>query len=210
MAKKNRKSPFDILLELLGFKRRDDDESGYKEIDGSSASSNPGTDKGTGIGPFGSFSGKVGITINDEILSEDLFRQAGRLYLGKGCDRDISKATDLFERSSKMGNAKSSYVLYKLQYQDAEKKKAALENLRNAANKKYCPAMYDLAIHFLYGDDVEKDTEMAVRMLQECAEHGHTGAISKLYYLFSAGSEVKRDKEKAEIYRSMLRTAKNG
>lgn len=206
MAKEKRRGLLDIIRQIFGMSNNDDSESGYTEDDNGSSYKRPGT----GDDLYRDSSGKKESTARDEISDEELFQQAGRLYLGKGCEPDISKATELFERSSEMGNAKASYILYKLHYKDVDEKKTSLKNLTNAANKKYYPAMYDLSIHLLYGDDIEKDVETAERMLSECAEHGHVGAISKLYYLFGTGFEVKQDKVKAEMYRSMLRTVKNG
>lgn len=65
--------------------------------------------------------------------------------------------------------------------------------------------MYDLAIHLLYGDDVGKNIEKAIQLLDKCAEKGNQPAISKLFYLYRVGLGNKADRNKAEDYRNMLR-----
>lgn len=142
--------------------------------------------------------------IND-ITSETLFNQGRKLYLGEGKDIDIPKAVELFSKSAELGNEKASYVLYKIYYQGQASIELAIQYLKKAADSNYLPAMYDLAIHLLHGDDMKKNTEEAIHLLNKCAEKGNQPAISKLFYLYRVGLGNKADRNKAEEYRKLLK-----
>ena len=141
----------------------------------------------------------------NEISDEDLFNQGRKLYLGDGIAIDIPMAMELFTKSAELGNEKASYVLYKIYYHDQASKELAIQYLKKAADLNYIPAMYDLAVHLLYGDDIGKNTARAIQLLDKCAEKGNQPAISKLFYLYRVGLGNKADRNKAEDYRKMLR-----
>lgn len=141
----------------------------------------------------------------NDISDETFFNQGRNFYLGEGSVIDIPKAMELFSKSAELGNKKACYVLYKIYYQTHAGKELAIQYLKKAADLNYLPAMYDLAIHLLHGDDTDKNTEEAIRLLDKCAEKGDQSAISKLFYLYRVGLGNKADRKKAEYYRGMLR-----
>ena len=141
----------------------------------------------------------------NEISDEDLFNQGRKFYLGDGIAIDIPMAVELFTKSAELGNEKASYVLYKIYYHDQASKELAIQYLKKAADLNYIPAMYDLAIHLLYGDDIGKNITRAIQLLDKCAEKGNQPAISKLFYLYRVGLGKKADRNKAQYYRKMLR-----
>ena len=140
----------------------------------------------------------------NDISNEALFNQGRKFYLGEGIAIDIPKAVESFSKSAELGNVKASYVLYKIYYQNQASTEFAIQHLKKAADMNYLPAMYDYAIHLLYGDDVDKNTEKAIQLLDKCAKKGSQPAISKLFYLYRVGLGNKVDRKKAEEYRKLL------
>ncbi len=129
--------------------------------------------------------------------------QMGRLYyLGNGVERSTAQAVEYLSRSAKKGYYKAQYFLYRILYKDNSR--VATDYLIKSAEQSYEPAMYDLAIHLLYGDDVKKDVYTAISLLEECAKLGNRDAASKLYYMYMTGYEVNSDKNKALHYKKLL------
>lgn len=112
--------------------------------------------------------------------------QIGRFYLlGYGVERSYELAKDYLVDAAEMGHVKANFVLYKLL--DRDKPEIAVGYLRYAAGQGHPEAMYDLAIHLLYGESMPEDVPEAVRLLRKCAEMGNEAAVSKLRFLEKTG-----------------------
>ena len=132
---------------------------------------------------------------------EGLYHLGRFYYLGYGVDKNINYAVDFLSQAAEKKHEKALYILYKILYKS--NKEAAIGYLKKAAELRYDLAMYDYAVHQLYGDDVQKNVEEAVKLLEACAKYKHKGAISKLAYLYSTGNGISADKEKAQKYRDL-------
>lgn len=137
--------------------------------------------------------------------SEAMF-QLGRLYmLGWGIVKEKQKAIELFERASEQCHIKANYQLYFAYYDgDNTQKQLALEKLRCSAESEYLPAMYEYAIHLLYGESISENVPLAISMLEKCALKGYKEAVEKLRYIYSVGYKVQRDKFKAMEWQDKL------
>ena len=133
---------------------------------------------------------------------EGLYHLGMLCYLGRGVEKNISQAVEYFSRSAEKGNYKAQYFLYRILYKDNPI--AAVDCLVKSAAQNFEPAMYDLAIHLLYGDDIIKDVTRAIGLLEECSKNGNRDAASKLYYMYMTGYEVEPNKEKALHYKMLL------
>ena len=134
--------------------------------------------------------------------TEGLFRLGKLFYLGRGVKKNTSQAVEYFSRSAEKGNYRAQYYLYKILYK--EDPITAVDCLVKSATQNFEPAMYDLAIHLLYGDDIIKDVTRAMGLLEECSKHGNRDAASKLYYIYMTGYEVEPNKEKALFYKMLI------
>lgn len=138
--------------------------------------------------------------------SSEAMYQLGRLYmLGWGVAKDREKAIELFEKAAVTNHAKANYQLYSLYYNTNDKLKAkALEKLRIASKAEYLPALYEYALHLLYGEYITEDISMAIMLLEKCAGMGCEDAIEKLSYIYSIGFKVPRNKMKALEWKDRL------
>lgn len=134
--------------------------------------------------------------------AEGLYCLGKLCYLGRGVERNTSQAVELFSRSAEKGNYKAQYYLYRILYKDNPI--LAIDYLVKSATQNFEPAMYNLAIHLLYGDNIIKDVTSALGLLDECSKHGNRDAASKLYYMYMTGYEVGSDKNKAMHYKMLL------
>ncbi|WP_029319291.1 tetratricopeptide repeat protein [Butyrivibrio sp. AE3004] len=117
---------------------------------------------------------------------------------------ELDDCISYLKRASDKDHIQAQCRLYSTLYKDDKSKIEAIGYLKKAAFQNYPPAMYEYAMHLLYGDEVEKDIESAIRFLQTSADGGDKDAISKLVYLYTTGYEVERDEEKANHYRKMI------
>jgi TPR repeat protein len=130
--------------------------------------------------------------------------QLGRLYmLGWGEPKSKAMAVDMFEKASQHNHEKANYQLYAVYYRE-NREQLALSKLKKAVDSGYVPAMYEYALHLLYGEHMKEDISQAVRLLEECALHGDAEAIEKLSYIYSVGYKVPRDKLKALEWQDKL------
>lgn len=134
--------------------------------------------------------------------SEGMYQIGWYYYLGYGVEKDMNQAIHYFSKAAEDNNERALYALYKVLYQDNAN--VAVDYLRRAADLKHVPAMYDMAIHLLYGDNVSKNVKTAIGLLEKCADKNYGSAISKLSYMYMVGYEVPADKEKAQNYKMML------
>lgn len=134
--------------------------------------------------------------------------QLGRLYmLGRGLKKSNEKAIELFEKASEQNHEKANFQLYSIYYNSEKEnfKQLALVKLQYAAKAEYLPAMYEYALHLLYGEHTLENVPMAVTILENCALQGCEEAIEKLCYMYSAGYKVARDKLKALKWQDRLK-----
>lgn len=136
--------------------------------------------------------------------AEGMF-QLGRLYmLGWGMPKSKEKAVELFEKASEYNHEKANYQLYSVYYNE-NREQIALEKLKHAADSGYVPAMYEYALHLLYGEHITENVSTAVSILNACALQGNTEAIEKLRYIYSVGYKVPQDKLKALEWQEKLK-----
>lgn len=138
--------------------------------------------------------------------SAEAMFQLGRLYmLGLGVAKKKQTAIELFERASEQRHVKANYQLYSAYYDgDSNQKQLALEKLQCSAESGYLPAMYEYAIHLLYGECISENTPLAISMLENCALKGCEEAVEKLRYIYSVGYKVQRDRLKALEWQDKL------
>lgn len=146
--------------------------------------------------------------LNKAILnnSAEAMFQLGRLYmLGLGFAKNKQTAIELFERAAEQRHVKANYQLYFV-YCDkgSEYRKLALEKLQISAETGYLPAMYEYAIHLLYGEYISENVTMAISILESCALQGYEEAIEKLRYIYSVGYKVSKDRLKALEWQEKL------
>ena len=94
--------------------------------------------------------------------------------------------------------------MYSRYYEKNSTKELAIDKLKMAAESKYLPAMYEYALHLLYGEQVTEDVTKAIEMLEECALLGKEEAIEKLRFIYSTGYKVIKDKVKALEWKARL------
>lgn len=140
--------------------------------------------------------------LEDNGSNEGMYQIGWYYYLGYGVEKNVNQAIQYFTKAAEDNNERALYALYKILYQSNAN--TALNYLRRAVDLKHIPAMYDMAIHLLYGDNVTKNINMAVKLLEECAANNNKSAISKLAYMYMVGYEVSVDKEKAQKYKMLL------
>lgn len=118
--------------------------------------------------------------------------------------RSVDEAEKCFKRVASEKYPEAHYYLYKIYYKNSERKQNALEHLKIAADLDNVSAKYEYAIHLLYGDDMQENVGLAVRLLEDCVEKNEIDAIQKLIYMYMTGFKVPKDKEKAKRYKEKL------
>ena len=115
----------------------------------------------------------------------EILYQLGRFYYLSKKRHFLLEAIQYFERAAKKDNAKACYYLYAIYYNidNSEEKEIAMRYLKQAADLKNINAMYEYALHLFYGDDIKKDVEQALQLIQICANAGKDEASAKLAYL---------------------------
>ena len=145
---------------------------------------------------------KLYLRLEGRNSAEGMFHLGKLYYWGYGVQKNTNQAVEYLSRSAEQGNYKAQYLLYRILYKDNPA--VATGYLSQSSAQKFEPAMYDMAIHLLYGDDVEKDVPSAVGLLEECEKRGNRDAASKLFYMYMTGYEVEMNKSKAQQYRNTL------
>lgn len=100
---------------------------------------------------------------------------------------------------------RAAYQLYALKISglQAGDKAEALYLLKSAAVAGYAPAQYDLAIHYLYGEGIEKDFLKAVRYMEKAGSQNYFEAAQKLVTLYEAGTRIAKNPYRAEYWRQV-------
>lgn len=92
---------------------------------------------------------------------------------------------ELMHKAAEMGNRVACFREYLNLYREETTKEVAMGYLKSAAEKNYVPAMYEYAMHLYYGDEITKNREAAILLLEECASKGYDDAICKLKFISS-------------------------
>lgn len=111
----------------------------------------------------------------------------GEIYAEGSYDgTDNSEAMKWFNRAVKHGSARGNYhiaLMYKRgEYDDVE---VFIKNMTIAADARIPEAVGELGYRYYHGDDVEKDEEKGLSMLEYAADHGETRAAMALGSIFS-------------------------
>ena len=110
----------------------------------------------------------------------------GRLYAeGTVVEKDVFMALLYLERAALENNPYAAYLAGKLRLTDEENRDShrAVEHFTTAAENGNSYAEYMLGKMYLYGNDVEKDIDLALSYLNLSAEHGNPYAPQLLYNL---------------------------
>ena len=110
----------------------------------------------------------------------------GKLYAeGTVVEKDVFMALLYLERAALENNPYAAYLAGKLRLTDEENRDShrAVEHFTTAAENGNSYAEYMLGKMYLYGNGVEKDTDLALSYLNLSAEHGNPYAPQLLYNL---------------------------
>lgn len=102
--------------------------------------------------------------------------------LGQGVEANLSKAIELFNKSAKQGNAaaQTNLAICYENIEDGNKDiQKAFELYTQAANQGFVRAQYLLACFYLK-DNIFKNKEKAIELLEKAAGQGHKKSIAKL------------------------------
>ena len=131
--------------------------------------------------------------------------------LGKGVEKDVLRAYDLYEEASKKGNAQAMSNLGYLYYKEAKIRGSEEQFLEAADWFRFSIAQddtlkdsyYYLACMHLNGDGVDQSYHLASKYFNKAAQNGHDIAFLKLGDLWYSGfDENKPNKSTAyEWYR---------
>lgn len=99
----------------------------------------------------------------------------------------------------------SLYKLYLLNYNKAfseSSSEKAILYCQKAAELGLPEAQYDLGLHYLYGDIVEKDIFLALSWIEKAADQDYVEASKKLVSLYLGNIVTKRNESRAEYWRN--------
>lgn len=136
------------------------------------------------------------------------YRLGWMLQNGIGTEQNLPSAKVYYEKSVQLGNVFSGYALAKMILKDGNPKpdelQKAIEFLRSVAERDdttvkdiKSSAAYSLGKCFLVGEVIPKDTEKAIKYLNNSAEQGNQFAQYVLGKTYLLGKDVVRDKELA-------------
>lgn len=139
----------------------------------------------------------------------------GLLYaLGRGAQKDLSRAQKWYDKAAKQGNASAQYNLAKLYHAEGSHDVHAYEKARywyeKAVKGGIIQANNNLAALYIDGLGVKKDEQKALSLLEEAASKGDASAQVNIAVLYAWGENVTHDKMKAyENFRSALKNGKS-
>lgn len=121
---------------------------------------------------------------------------ASLYYEGKGVEKDLKKAVDLFEEAAAKGFVASNANLG-LIYQNGEGVEKnlpkAIEFYKTAAEKGHLQSLFNLGQIYRKGEGVTKNLEKAADYYSEAAVNGYLPAFNEFGLLFAQGQGVKRN-----------------
>lgn len=141
-----------------------------------------------------SLSGKLEEAI---IVYEELVRhgsayaevQLGYIFLvGRGVQRDVKRAEELFRSSAGRGDLLGKYYLG-LCYQETNREQLAFSIMSELSKLEYLPALNRLGWMYENGIGCRRDLKAAVRYRKDAASSGHLYAKRWLGYRMAIGKE---------------------
>lgn len=138
---------------------------------------------------------------------EEAFSFAKKSLLNNVANKtDLSDATAALDFCAERDDSKSQYYLYALEYDKAKQnnQRMNLKWLEKASNSNYAPAQYDLAIHYLYGEEIEQNTFKAIGLMEKSAEQGYEPACKTLIRLFKVGTKIRKSSVRAAYWLAKL------
>ena len=131
-----------------------------------------------------------------------------RCYIeGTGCEKDIDKALELFQKASDWGQGKASENLYKYYYYSNQyrphktDKELAKKYILLSVKQGNVDGNKDLAYHYYNGTELfEKNVFKAFDYYKQAADMGDIDACQQVAYMYENGIGCKRDPDKAKKY----------
>ena len=121
-------------------------------------------------------------------------------YYGKGVNKDMTEAVELYRKAAEQGNAEAQCNLGNCYYNGEGVSKDMAEAVRLyrlAAEQGYARGQYNLGVCYEFGKGVSKDMTAAVRLYRLAAEQGHAQAQVKLGLCYYNGNGVSKNSEEA-------------
>lgn len=141
---------------------------------------------------------------------KEAFSYAKNILLRKNTKNEFDEAVKALEYCSQNNDSIAQYQLYAIEY-DKYKQTAKQNNqqfnldlLKKASDSGYAPAQYDLAIHYLYGEEIEQNTFKAITLMEKAAEQGYEAACKTLIRLFRTGTKVRKSPVRAAYWLAKL------
>jgi uncharacterized protein len=141
----------------------------------------------------------------------------GLLYLvGKGVERNRSKAAEYFRKAADQGHASAQYCIGQLYHsgedssggkertiwdliETREKNSPkAVEWYRKAADQGHAHAQYELGLAYQSGEGVEKNRNKAAEYFRKAADQGHAHAQYAIGEAYRRGEGVEKNLRTAE------------
>lgn len=116
--------------------------------------------------------------------AEELFRLAERYREGKGIEKDLSKAFELYKKAAELGHVNAQTKLgYCYNYGEgvAQDYNEAVRWYREAAEQGYSAAQSNLALCYKEGNGVPIDEKTAIDWYLKSAKQGHYTACKALF-----------------------------
>lgn len=135
------------------------------------------------------------------------FHFAKKRIISKHSKNDLKEAEEALVYCAENGDVIAQYQLYALQYQkvtEGNGYKTPIYWCQKAAEQGYAPAQYDLAIHYLYGEEIQQDYYEAIKWLEQSAYRGYQLAAQKLVTLYTAGTKIRTNPSRAEYWRTVI------
>lgn len=118
-------------------------------------------------------------------------------YYGIDTPRDVKKAVEFYTKAAEVGYGPAQYALGSIyQYGEgdiAPNPKLALGWYQEAAKTQHPDALYELAVAYDRGEDIEGDSELALGFYKESATRGNADAQNAMATYFYAGEMVAKD-----------------
>ena len=137
----------------------------------------------------------------EELGDSDASFRIGRMYrLGLGRSVNLKKAEKYFEKAASNGDLKADYQLAVINFELGVPEKG-VRLLKKCADRGMKEAKYDYAMCLLHGEGARRDVRKAVQILEECGRNGDEEALGRLRYMYSTGTQEKKDVRRAESYK---------
>lgn len=142
----------------------------------------------------------TGRMANDPVLAKSKLEEGKKYFDGKGVEKDLKKAAQLFQEASDLGNAHATYLLgYCYEYGLGIDKSLEQASFlyEKAANEGNSPAMNCIGTCYQYGTGIQKNISKAFEWFSKAAEKGSLQAMCNLANCYENGLGVNKDITKA-------------